>query len=207
MFKLTYDVYYMTRMLKDKVLSSIYDYYYDEYHTVKRMEPHQGGIITNLYNLTYEPTQILDRIYLGNAYNASNFIDLKMRNIGLIVNITCEIPNYYTEDFKYHTVNTIKDNNENHIESHIDSLIEVINNYLETNDDNILVHCFMGSSRSASVLVAYNTFKNDVSIDESIKFVKDKRDVVNINTTFIQDLKNWNNKRNTINTINTKTSN
>ena len=81
MFKLTYDVYYMTRMLKDKVLSSIYDYYYDEYHTVKRMEPHQGGIITNLYNLTYEPTQILDRIYLGNAYNASNFIDLKMRSL------------------------------------------------------------------------------------------------------------------------------
>ena len=196
MFKFSYDLFYMTRMLKDKVLNSIYDYYYsNEYSKVERMNPHQGGIINNLYNLTYEPTLILEKISLGNAYNASNYIELKEKNIGLIINITCEIPNYYEDDFEYYNVNTVKDINGCHIGPHISKVLEVINKYRMENDKNILVHCFMGSSRSASILVAYNSLINNIPIEDSIKSVKEKRDVVNINTTFIEDLKTWFNER------------
>ena len=53
----------------------------------------------------------------------------------------------------------------------------------------------MGSSRSASILVAYNSLINNIPIEDSIKSVKEKRDVVNINTTFIEDLKTWFNER------------
>ena len=62
---------------------------------------------------------------------------------------------------------------------------------LEHPSKNILVHCFMGSSRSAAIVVAYYSLKFNKSIDESIDYVKDKRWIVNINTTFIQDLKEW----------------
>ena len=46
------------------------------------------------------------------------------------------------------------------------------------NSPNILIHCFMGSSRSASILVAYNSLINNIPIEDSIRLIKKKRDVV-----------------------------
>ena len=192
MFKLTYDVYYMTRMLKDKVIGGAYDYYMDEeYRSVERMDPHVGGIVNNIYNLTYKPSHIVDNIYLGNAYNASNYPELIENSFGMILNITCEIPNYYDNEFTYYNIQ-IKDHNDNHVLPHIDAALEFINKYQKNNPDkNILIHCFMGSSRSASIVAAYYSQKYNKTMEESISFIKDKRSIVNINTTFVKDLKEW----------------
>lgn len=196
MIKLTYDLFYMSRMLKDKLLYKIYDYYYSlEYQEVERMDPCIDSIFNNLYNLTYEPTNIIENIYLGNAYNASNYSNLIQNNIGLIVNITSEISNYYSysNEFEYYNID-IEDNNNNHIQSHIDNVLNKIHEYKKANPDkNILIHCFMGSSRSASLVVAYLYKNHNMSIDDAIVFIKNKRELVNINTTFIKDLHIWSN--------------
>ena len=65
---------------------------------VKRMNP-SHSLITDIYNLSSGIDHIQDYIYIGNAYGASNYYLLNENNIGLIVNVTEEIPNYY-EDFK-----------------------------------------------------------------------------------------------------------
>ena len=95
---LPYNFYYMTRMLKDKLVNRIYDAYNIENYTVNRMDDINIGFLGSMYNLTYDSTYIIDNIYLGNAYNASNWINLDSNNIGLIINITKEIPNYYIND-------------------------------------------------------------------------------------------------------------
>jgi dual specificity phosphatase 12 len=194
MFKLPYDFFYMSRMLKDKMWCKLYEYVYSEdYQNVERMEDVNVGVLKTLYNLTYQPTHIIDTIYLGNAYNASNYSSLVENNIGLIVNITCEIPNYYSyiPDFTYHNI-YIKDANDNHIKSHIENVLNVIKTYRETRPDkNILIHCYMGSSRSASFVVAYLVKNHFYDVDDAISFIKDKRSLVNINTTFIRDLREW----------------
>ncbi len=185
----------MSRMLKDKSISSIIDYYYNDYQKVERIYPHQGGLFLNMYNLTYEPTHIVDNIYLGNAYNASNYSCLYEKNIKLVINITEEIPNYYSDesDIDYYNV-TIKDLNNNHISDYLTVTIKKIHNFYTNSketEQNILVHCFMGSSRSATIVVAYLAKYHNMSIDQAIQYCKDKRDLVNINTTFYNDLKEW----------------
>ena len=189
MIKIPYDIFYMSRMLKDKLVATKLEQLTKE--KVERMEEQVSGPFTNLYKLSYQHTHIIDSIYLGNAYNASNFTDLEQTNIGMIVNITEEIPNYYPDNFDYYNIHTL-DDNKHHIKPYITSALEYIMNYqLEHPSKNILVHCFMGSSRSAGIVVAYYSLKFNKSIDESIAYVKDKRWIVNINTTFIQDLKEW----------------
>ena len=46
----------------------------------------------------------------------------------------------------------------------------------------------MGSSRSASITCAYLIKYYHLRVNESIELIKSKRDIVNINTTFIEDL-------------------
>lgn len=193
-----YNFYYMSRMLKDKSISSIIDYYYNNYQNVDRVYPQSGGFFLNLYNLTYEPSYIIDNLYLGNAYNASNYVSLTNNNIKLIVNITEEIPNYYSDDtnIEYFNVN-IKDLNSNHITDFLSVSVKkirsfVLENFLEKkNNSNILIHCFMGSSRSASLVIAYLAKYHNMTIEEALNYCKEKRHLVNINTTFYNDLKNW----------------
>ena len=191
-----YNAYYMTRMLKDKAKMSIVDYYNGKYSKVQRMNNIKTTIIGNLYNLTIEPTHIIDNIYLGNAYNASNYNNLKKLNIGLVINITNEIPNYYENDFKYLNIK-IDDKNGCDILQHFSTFLDTINNFKKNNinNKNILIHCFMGSSRSATLSCIYILNKYNKTVEQSIKFIKNKRPVVNINISFINDIKIWYNTR------------
>ena len=196
MIQSIFNVFYMSRMLKDKTIGSIIDYYYNDYSKVERVYPHSSGMFLNLYNLTYQPTHIIDNIYLGNAYNASNYTSIIDNDFGLIINVTEEIPNYYSNEnnIEYYNI-SIKDLNKYHITEFLTIGIKKIKQFNETNENkkNILIHCFMGSSRSASLVIAYLAKHHKYSIDEALKFCKDKRSLVNINTTFYNDLKQWNN--------------
>ena len=122
----SYNCYYMTRMLRDKVINKVYEIYDSEKsNSVKRMNDINVGFLGSMYNLTYESTFIIDNIYLGNAYNASNWTDLEKKDIGLIINITNEIPNYYSNDIEYFNIE-IKDINESDLLPYLDKFIEKI---------------------------------------------------------------------------------
>lgn len=47
------------------------------------------------------PSQILDFLYLGSEWNASNFEELKRNRIGYVLNVTKEIENFFPGMFKY----------------------------------------------------------------------------------------------------------
>ena len=49
----------------------------------------------------------------------------------------------------------------------------------------------MGSSRSASVTAAYLIYKYGYSVDDCIKLLRSKRDIVNTNTTFRENIENY----------------
>ena len=38
-------------------------------------------------------------------------------------------------------------------------------------DDNILLHCAAGASRSATIVIAYLMWKNKMKFDDALKFV------------------------------------
>jgi atypical dual specificity phosphatase len=186
------------------------EYYNGKYGSVERMEKRNPGVFGDLFNLMLDPTNIIDNIYLGNGYNASNYICLKKLKIGLIVNITCEIPNYYETEFEYMNIK-ILDHNGCKIGKFFDDFYDKLIAWQTKNKEkpldqrkNILIHCFMGSSRSATLSCAYLIKKYGKSVQESLDFVREKRPVVNVNNTFIGDLRDWENELRNVNSVNSQ---
>jgi protein-tyrosine phosphatase len=135
-----------------------------------------------------EPTHIIDNIYLGSAFNASNYNSLKKNNIGFIINMTNEISNYYENEFEYKKYG-LYDNNIQPIQQFLNKAYEDILEFQQYNPtNNILVHCFMGASRSASIVAYYIHKKHNKNINDAIIFMKNKRNVVNPTVLFYNQL-------------------
>jgi protein-tyrosine phosphatase len=135
-----------------------------------------------------EPTHIIDNIYLGSSINASHYNTLKDRDIGLIINMTYEISNYFPKNFEYINY-PLYDNNLQSIKSYlIESYDKIIDFQLNNRNKNIFVHCFMGASRSASIVIYYLMKKYNYSLNDAIVFCKNKRLLVNPTILFYDEL-------------------
>lgn len=139
------------------------------------------------------PTYICDNIYLGSAFNAASYDTLQELDIKVVLNITKEITNHYPDDITYLRYD-IYDNNKHSIEKHLEESYQDIKHHQENTEGNILVHCYMGRSRSVSVILYYlmMTKKKDngdsFTFDDAMKFVKDKRPIINPTFRFTKDL-------------------
>lgn len=142
-----------------------------------------------------KPTHVVDNIYLGSAFNAARYDQLKDLNIKVIINATTEISNYFEDnnDFIYHRYK-LYDNNKNSIKKYLEKSYHDIKNHQQNTSGNILIHCFMGASRSASIVLYYlmKTKKNEdgksYSFDDSVKYLKSKRITVNPTFKLTKDL-------------------
>ena len=64
--------------------------------------------------------------------------------------------------------------------------------YIEENPQkNIFVHCFMGSSRSATIIIAYLIKYHKYGLRDALNYVKEKREVVNLNQDFFKQLRQF----------------
>jgi hypothetical protein len=145
-------------------------------------------IIQKYTQLTSDPTLIDDRIYLGNAFNARNYYSLKNYNIGLIVNCTKEIPDNFGNEFEYINI-PLNDILIENVSVHLEKCIDDIHNYLHNNPKkNVLVHCFMGASRSATFVIAYLIKYKKMSLNDAMEYVIKKRPIVNLNISFYRQL-------------------
>ncbi|AYV77013.1 MAG: dual specificity phosphatase [Barrevirus sp.] len=151
------------------------------------------SLYTEYNSFWSEPTHVIDNIYLGSAYNAASYKTLKNRNIKVIMNATTEISDYYPNDFTYLRYK-LYDNNKHSIKKYLEKSYSDIKYHQENTPGNILIHCFMGASRSASIVIYYlmrsqkkedNTY---YTFDDAISFLKDKRIVVNPTFRLTKDL-------------------
>ena len=128
-----------------------------------------------------QPTHIVDNIYVGSAFNAASYYTLKDINVKVIFNITKEISNWYPSQFEY--VNfQLYDNNDMHIDEYLAAAYQKILECQEKYAGNILIHCFMGASRSVSIVLYYLMMRKKYTMDQALEFIKSKR--TNINPTF-----------------------
>lgn len=135
-----------------------------------------------------QPTYIIDNIYLGSAFNASCNSTMKNNNIELIINLTTDISNYFEKDFIYKNY-PLHDNNKDSIKQYLDKAYQEILDFQEKNNGkNIFIHCFMGASRSASIVIYYLIKKYEYTIDDAIIFIKNKREVVNPTVLFYKEI-------------------
>lgn len=177
------------------VVDKLYQYLYEdngcESGTVAssgRIYP-EVGLFTEYSYMFSEPTYIIDNLYLGSSFNAASYTILKNNNINVIFNITNEITNYYPNDFIYHKY-PLNDNNKDSIEEYLEEIYETILNHQQNTPGNILVHCYMGRSRSASVIIYYIMKKLSMNVNEAMEYVLNKRLIINPTIKFSEDLTN-----------------
>jgi protein-tyrosine phosphatase len=135
--------------------------------------------------------RIIDNIFLGDWFDSTNELKLKFNNIKCI--LTLNENNVHTEEdrnmftkmgIRYKYVQ-IQDSLDANILPHIDSSIL----FLKKCDDNVLVHCSAGISRSVSIVVAYLIKEKNMSYNGAIDYVRKRRPVANPNYSFAQQLK------------------
>lgn len=175
-------------MFKDKSLTWLIDYYQGLSNEVSRQDEKQSGIINHFVKLSHELTHVIDNIYIGNACNSSSYYELEENRIQTVVNVTDEIPNYFEEQFDYFKA-PIRDTSEDSLQPYFQNILEYIYQQQDKHvGGNILVHCYMGSSRSAAIVALYLIDKHHYKLEDAIEFLKEKREIVNININFIENL-------------------
>ena len=189
-----------------KILNHIYKNYivintmfikgiYEYYNYKKNKSPNRiykkTSLLKNIYNLYTDPSKITNNIYIGNLVNARDFYKLNELDVGLIVNCTLEIPNYFPEYLEYINVKIIDVEGEN-IYKYLDTTVKKINDFIIKNPTKkVLVHCFAGASRSVSIVLGYLIKYKKMSFYDAIHLCKEKRDMVNVNIDFCNQLKQF----------------
>ena len=145
-----------------------------------------SSLLDNIGALLSPCNYIVDNIYLGSCIAASDLELLKNKNIKYICNISDNIPNFFDDNIKY--LNIIKKDNgkDNLDKNELDKSYNFILN--SQNNGNILIHCFVGRSRSVSILIYYLMNKYGLSIKEAIYFLKSKRRWINPSIKFIENI-------------------
>lgn len=189
---------YVTASLKvswDKT----FDYFSSDSEKGKISRMYPKDLITEYKTFFTEPTEIYPtlfpdanqknnvKIYLGSAINAANPDTLTDKKIKYIINVSAEISDYDPQNYVYYRV-PIRDNNKDSIKKYLDDCVAKINEFIKNNNGNILIHCYMGASRSVTVLAYYISKQTNKSMSEIIAVMKDARKNINPTNQFIDDL-------------------
>lgn len=99
-------------------------------------------------------SEVIPRLYIGGINPARNGDWLKSHKITHIINAAAEIPNFYPSSYSYLNLklHDRPDEDINHVFEPSRQFIEAA---LQNPNNTVLVHCYMGMSRSASVVVYY----------------------------------------------------
>ncbi|XP_050302946.1 protein phosphatase Slingshot isoform X2 [Anthonomus grandis grandis] len=135
------------------------------------------------------PTEIFDHVYLGSEWNASNYEELQRNGVRHILNVTREIDNFFPGTFDYLNVR-VYDDEKTDLLKHWDDTFKYITK-ARNEGSKVLVHCKMGVSRSASVVIAYAMKAYNWDFNKALHHVKEKRSCIKPNTNFLTQLETY----------------
>lgn len=146
-------------------------------------------------NTKTSPKQLQDhnclngRLYIGSRSAALSREFFATKGIGVIVNCAQELSNPFRNVMLYKHIK-LEDDVEQDLFEEIPEAVKYIDDQLKKT--NVLVHCQMGMSRSAAIVVAYLLFKFEFSsVQAAIDYLKVQRYVVRPNKGFIHQLERY----------------
>lgn len=179
------------------ILSGGADSYLEHYpHVVcKFSEEEKAGTTphTHIKSFPAFPSEILDHaIYLGTEIDSSKIEQLEKLGITHILNISRENPNHFEDQIQYCKID-IDDEAIAPITTHFETAFSYLDKALEDTEksNRILVHCQMGVSRSASVVIAYVMRMYGCSLQQAIAMVRSRRPQVLPNRGFLKQLSDY----------------
>ena len=174
-----------TKVLIDKLHGALFGDKDPRPKPMRRM--FESDTYTKYKTLFSGPTEIYPGLFLGSAIDAASYQTLRKHNIKYIINVTNDITNHYVNEFTYYQI-IIEDNNTESIYEYFDDSYNKIEEFLSKNDGNVLVHCVMGASRSATIVTNYISKKKELPVDDVIAEIRQKRPSVNLTEKFYNDL-------------------
>lgn len=138
-----------------------------------------------LFKGTVQIDEITPKLYLGNNEGAKSKDELHKLGITHILVVGYYLHEYYPEEFKYKTIE-IEDNDKEKIINYLLPAIEFIDRA-----DKCFVHCRAGVSRSSTIVIGYLMLVNKMSYESAREFVGKKRNVIEPNENFVQQLQQF----------------
>lgn len=138
-----------------------------------------------------EASEVLPWLFLGGVEVAKSKRYLRSLGISHVLNCAhtvCE--NYHEDEFKYVRAMDLADAADEEIGNFMLQAIADIETVRETGG-RILVHCQKGSSRSATLVIAYLMWYQNIDVEKAFSFVKKKRSIVSPNFGFMVQLRDF----------------
>ncbi|PQQ06371.1 dual specificity protein phosphatase 1 isoform X1 [Prunus yedoensis var. nudiflora] len=117
------------------------------------------------------PCQIEEGLFLGSIGAANNKEELKNLNIT-------------------HILTVVADRVSTDLKQHFDECIDYIDE-AKRSGGGVLVHCFVGRSRSVTIVVAYLMKKHGMNLSQALEHVKSRRPQAAPNSGFISQLQSF----------------
>ncbi|XP_066936351.1 dual specificity protein phosphatase 10-like [Clytia hemisphaerica] len=138
--------------------------------------------------LNVRATEVIPGVFLGNASDAMDYNFLNKNNITYVLNLTCQCPNHFIQDSRFHYKQIkIEDSCRENIADILADALQFIESARE-NRSSVLVHCQGGVSRSPTVVISFLMHLKKLSLTEAYQFVKEKRPCIAPNLNFMGQL-------------------
>ncbi|CAL8089335.1 unnamed protein product [Calicophoron daubneyi] len=146
--------------------------------------------VLSIYGRMDEASLIFDHLLLGTTFNASNRDELERRNVTHILNVTREVDNFFPGDkYEYKNIRVF-DDEQSSLLPYFEETHRFINE-AKQGGTCCLVHCKMGISRSATVVVAYVMKEQNWDLETALSYVKCRRPCVQPNQGFMKELRTY----------------
>ncbi|CAD8125201.1 unnamed protein product [Paramecium sonneborni] len=134
-----------------------------------------------------EPSKILGGLYLGNMEAASDPYTLSQYQIKAILTVCPQsIPSSTKIKLSFYHQCMADDEDHYQISKHFDESYRFIES--SRRSTNVLVHCQMGISRSAVIVLAYLIKKDLIGAREALEYVEKRRPIIFPNNGFLRQL-------------------
>jgi protein-tyrosine phosphatase len=136
-----------------------------------------------------QPAEIFNHLYLGSVGAAMNKNNLKRLGITHILCVADNIKPQFPDLFTYKSIE-ILDTASTDIIAVLPECFEFIQQAY-VSGGKVLLHCFAGKSRSASVCIAYVMQSERLCLLDAFRYVRERRNLALPNTGFMKQLKQF----------------
>lgn len=133
--------------------------------------------------------EIIPNLYLGGIQAGWNPIILKKYHIDSVLQVLPDEPPP-TVDHIDRLIIPICDESNEDIKHFFNQTFYWIDSHI-INQRKVLVHCFAGISRSATIVIAYLMRKFSWEYEKTLEFVQSKRKIIDPNIGFLQQLQSY----------------
>lgn len=147
------------------------------------------GLTQPLISTEFNVQHVQDTVYIGDIASACNEVELKKLGITHIITAILGVNPQFPQDFVYLNV-PIRDVESEDIKSHLTTTTQFIDDAVKSGG-KVLIHCVCGISRSATIVAAWMMSRNGYTVDEAIHLLKEKRECVDPNPAFREQLEQF----------------